>query len=84
MAVMLIVVFVSVGLSLLFYAYHTVYQMRDLEDVWMRLDDKRSDNSTTQADMGMIDAAQDSLGAELTKLGLGTMKVWGDATARQQ
>ncbi|KAF8423534.1 hypothetical protein EV426DRAFT_115819 [Tirmania nivea] len=73
-AVMLIVMFVSVGLALLFYAYHMVYQMRDLEDAWMRLDDKRYDNSTTQADMGVIDATQNQLGTELMSLGLDTMK----------
>ncbi|RPB22207.1 hypothetical protein L211DRAFT_850761 [Terfezia boudieri ATCC MYA-4762] len=73
-AVMLIVVFVSLDLALLFYAYHMVYQMRDLDDSWTRLDDKRYDNSTTQAEMGMIDAAQDQIGAQLMSLGLDTMK----------
>lgn len=76
-AVMLIVVFVSVGLALLFYAYHMVYQMRDLEDAWMRLDSKRSDNSTTQAEIGMIVATQKQIGVKLNTLGLDTMKVWG-------
>ena len=56
MAVMLIVEFVSVDLALLFYAYHMVYKMEDLDYVWMRLDGKSSDNSTTQAEVGMIDA----------------------------
>lgn len=78
MAVMLIVVFVSVGLALLFYAYHMVYKMRDLDDAWMRLDNMRSDNSTA-AETGMIDAAQDQIDAELMKLGLDTMKVWDGA-----
>lgn len=75
MAVLLIVVFVSVGLALLFYAYQVVYQMRDLEAAWFSLEDKRMDPSATESDLVLIDSKQEVIGNEVMRLGLDTMKV---------
>ena len=75
-AVMLIVVFVSVGLALLFFAYHMVYQMRDLDDAWYILDGKRAGGSITESELEMIDLQQAEIDNKIMKLGLDTMKVW--------
>lgn len=77
-AVMLIVVFVSAGLALLFYAYRMVYKMRDMDDYWMRLDDQRYDPSITEAQLAAIDAKQTMIDNELMGISLDTMKVWMD------
>ncbi|KAF8466741.1 hypothetical protein BDZ91DRAFT_763112 [Kalaharituber pfeilii] len=73
-AVMLIVVFVSVGLGLLFYAYHMVYQMRDLERTWDSLDFKLAEGNLTEAEMTAVDMKLVDIETQLINLSLDTMK----------
>ena len=75
-AVVLILVFVSMSLFSLFYAYHIVYRMRDLQNVLDTLDSQRSEPSMSNAELESISAAEDNIITQLNSCALSTMKVW--------
>lgn len=72
----LILVFVSMSLFSLFYAYHIVYRMRDLQNVLDTLDSQRSEPSMSNAELESISAAEDNIITQLNSCALSTMKVW--------
>lgn len=69
-------VFVSMSLLLLCYAYNMVYRMRDLQGVLVTLENQRSQLSINKADLAAIDAAEDKIGMQLEDFASATMKVW--------
>lgn len=73
---MLILVFVSMSLFSLFYAYHMVYRMRDLQSVLDTLDGQRSEPSISDAELDSISAAEENIITQLNSVALSTMKVW--------
>ena len=74
-AVMLIVVMVTVSLGLLFFAYYSVFRMRDLQSAWIAWDDKRYLPGIMDSQLATIDHKQDVILEWLNKLELDIMKV---------
>ena len=65
-------VFVTVSLGLLLYAYHLVFVMLDLENKWISLEDERGREGVSEDDITMKQYAVED---DIMALGLLTMKV---------
>ncbi|KAI5786983.1 hypothetical protein DFH27DRAFT_615043 [Peziza echinospora] len=71
LSIILIVVFVTVSLGLLLYAYHLVFVMLDLENKWISLENERGREGVSEDDITMKQYAVED---DIMDLGLLTMK----------
>ena len=70
---MLILVLVSTSLLLLFYAYHMVNRIGDLQSALVTLENQKS---VSKADRASIDAKEAKIEIQLNRCVLDIMKVW--------